>query len=89
MCWRDLNVFFLEKITRKKGVQKERNAFVLYNKNGRPDVTRKPAVTSAKNALCLRVSVFSTKVLIGDTIFTSPTGDGTAILPVHPSHAKV
>ena len=25
------------------------------------------------------VNVFSTKVLIGDTIFTSPTGDGTAI----------
>jgi len=28
-------------------------------------------------------------VLIGDTIFTSPTGDGTAILRGHPSHAKV
>ena len=27
----------------------------------------------------LSVNVFSTKVLIGDTIFTSPTGDGTAI----------
>ena len=26
------------------------------------------------------VHVFSTHVLIGDTIFTSPTGDGTAIL---------
>ena len=33
-----------------------------------------------KNALYLSVNVFSTKVLIGDTIFTSPTGDGTAIL---------
>ena len=32
---------------------------------------------------------FSTKVLIGDTILTSPTGDGTAILRGHPSHAKV
>ena len=31
---------------------------------------------------------FSTKVLIGDTIFTSPTGDGIAILRGHPSHAK-
>ena len=30
-----------------------------------------------------------TKVLIVDTIFTSPTGDGTAILRDHPSHAKV
>ena len=27
----------------------------------------------------LSVNVFSTKVLIGDIIFTSPTGDGTAI----------
>ena len=34
-------------------------------------------------------NVFSTKVLIGDTIFTSPNGDGTAILSGHPSHAKV
>ena len=42
-----------------------------------------------KNALYLSVNVFSTKVLIGDTIFTSPTGDGTAILRGHPSHAKV
>ena len=37
----------------------------------------------------LSVIVFSTKVLIGDTIFTSPNGDGTAILRGHPSHAKV
>ena len=42
-----------------------------------------------KNALYLSVNVFSTKVLIGDTIFTSPNGDGTAILRGHPSHAKV
>ena len=31
----------------------------------------------------------SVNVLIGDTIFTSPNGDGTAILRGHPSHAKV
>ena len=38
----------------------------------------------------LSVNVFITKVLmIVDTIFRSPTGDGTAILPGHPSHAKV
>ena len=37
----------------------------------------------------LSVNVFSTKVLIGDTIFTSPNGDVTAILRGHPSHAKV
>ena len=39
--------------------------------------------------LSLSVHAFSTKVLIGDTIFTSPTGDETAILRGHPSHAKV
>ena len=40
----------------------------------------------------LSVNVFSTKLLIGDTILTSPTGstgDGTAIWRGHPSHAKV
>ena len=42
-----------------------------------------------KNALYLNVHVFSTKVLIGDTIFTSPAGDGTAILRGHPNHAKM
>ena len=42
-----------------------------------------------KNALYLSVNVFSTKVLIGVTIFTSPTGGGTAIFRGHPSHAKV
>ena len=42
-----------------------------------------------KMALYLSVNVFSKKVLIGDTIFTSPTGDGTAIVLGHPSHAKV
>ena len=34
-------------------------------------------------------NVFSTKVLIRDTVLTSPTGDGTAILRGHPSLAKV
>ena len=41
-----------------------------------------------KNALYFSVKVFSTKVLIGDTIFKSPTGDRNAILRGHPSHAK-
>ena len=36
-----------------------------------------------KKDFCLSVNVFSTKVLIGDTIY------GTAILRGHPSHAKV
>ena len=42
-----------------------------------------------KNALYLNVNVFSTKVLIGTVYFTTPNGDGTAILRGHPSHAKV
>ena len=42
-----------------------------------------------KNALYLSVKVFSPKILIGDTIFKSPTGDGTAILRGYPSHAEV
>ena len=42
-----------------------------------------------KNALYLSVNVFSMEVLIGDTILTSPTGDGTAILLGHPSYAKI
>ena len=42
-----------------------------------------------KNALYLSVKVFSLKVLIWDTIFTSPTGDGTAIFCGRTSHVKV
>ena len=37
----------------------------------------------------MSVNVFSTKVLMGDTIFTPPTEDGAAILRGHPRHAKV
>ena len=37
----------------------------------------------------MSVNVFSTKVLIEDTIFMSPSGKGTAILRGHPSHVKV
>ena len=42
-----------------------------------------------KKALYLSVNAFCTKVLIGNTIFKSPSGDGTAILRGHPSQAKV
>ena len=37
----------------------------------------------------LSINVFSSKILIEDTIFKSPTGDGTAILCGHLSHVKV
>ena len=33
-----------------------------------------------KNALYLNVDVFCTKILIEGTVFSSPTGDGAAIL---------
>ena len=39
--------------------------------------------------VCRSVTVISTKVLIGYTSFTSPTGDVTAILSGHSSHGKV
>ena len=42
-----------------------------------------------KNALYLNVNVFSTNLLIKDTIFTSSTGEGTATLLNYPSHEKV
>ena len=42
-----------------------------------------------RKALYLSVHVLSAKVLIGDTIFTSHTGDGTALLRGHPSNPKV
>ena len=42
-----------------------------------------------KKKLYLRVSVFSIKVILGDTSFTSPTGDGTTILCCHLCHTKI
>ena len=42
-----------------------------------------------KKALYLSVKVFSMKVLIGETIFMSSTGDGIAILRGQWNHAKV
>ena len=42
-----------------------------------------------KNLLYLSFNVFRTLVLIEDTIFSSLTGDGNAILRGHPSYAKV
>ena len=37
------------------------------------------SVVSTIKALYLSVNIFSTKVLVEDIIFTSPTGDGIAI----------
>ena len=42
-----------------------------------------------KQSTYLSVNVFSTKVLIRDTIFMSPNGEGTTILRGHPSHVKL
>ena len=46
-------------------------------------------LATGKKALYLSVNVFGMKVLIEDAIFKSPTGDRTAILRGHLSHAKV
>ena len=51
--------------------------------------TRTESKMKIHNALYLRFIVVSTKVRIEDTIFTSPTGDGSAILRDHTSHTKV
>ena len=54
------------------------------------DVARRaPLWRNKKTAIHLSVNVFSTKVLIGDTVFTSTTVDRTVILRGHPSHAKL
>ena len=56
----------------------------------RLDSENRNTVLWKKNALYLSVHIFSTKALIGDTIFyVSPTGEGSAILRGHTSHAKV
>ena len=60
-----------------------------WSKTQEPRIDVNRDALSKKKAFYLSVNVFSTKVLIGDTIFTSPTWDGTAILRGHPSHAKV
>ena len=41
------------------------------------------------NLFALNVEVFCTKVLTEGTVFSSPTGDGAAILRGHPINAKV
>ena len=46
----------------------------------RPNIQNERPKVPTKNALNLSVSVFSTEVLIDDTIFTSTTQDGVAIL---------
>ena len=54
------------------------------------DVARRaPLWRNKKIAIYLSVSVFSIKVLIGDTVFTSTTVNGTVILRGHPGYAEV
>ena len=42
-----------------------------------------------RKALSSSVYVFCSKVLTEETIFTSPSGDGTAILRGHPSPQRI
>ena len=51
--------------------------------------SRKKKTNKQTKNTYLSVNVFSTKVLIGDTICTSPTEDRTTILRDHPSQARV
>ena len=94
-------IFYLE-ISQKngiiiivKGVQNEQIREKELRGKGRQDGRKLNIVVAnkreggEKGELYLRVNIFSTKALIGGTIFTSPTGDGTAILRGHPSHPKV
>ena len=54
------------------------------------DVARRaPLWRNKKIAIYLSVNVFSIKVLIGDTVFTSTTVNGTVILRGHPGYAEV
>ena len=46
-------------------------------------------IKMGKNALYLSANAFSSKVLIGDTIFMSPTGDGTDILHGYPRSSNL
>ena len=62
--------------------------------DGSTDSGGKKQGTKKKNNLKTRSlehkkAHYLTKVLIGDIIFTSPTGDGTIILRDFPNHAKV
>ena len=56
---------------------------------GNVQFTKKSVIYVQSYCIAKSVNVFSTKVLIEDTILTSPTGDGAAILRDHTSHAKV
>ena len=56
---------------------------------GNVQFTKKSVIYVQSYCIAKSVNVFSTKVLIGDAIFTSPNGDGTAISRGHLSNAKV
>ena len=58
-----------------------------YNNND--DTNNNNNNNNNNKVLYLSVNIFSTKVLNEDTIFTSPTWDGAAILRGRPSHARV
>ena len=71
--WRDTRA--LEKLIARGTEGRTRYLQLLHHSIQLNDIF----VKKKKTHFFLSVNVFSTKVLIGDTIFTSPTGDGTAI----------
>ena len=74
----------------ESGPAYERSSHMEVGLNSSKSLNKRKEERKRKYTLfeCL-FNVFSTKVIIRDTILTSPTGDGTAILRGHPRHAKV
>ena len=78
-----------EKVAKRK--KKERSVWHPPKKTkGVPIIATlvQPTVVE-RSKVRMSMSGFSERVLIDDIIFTSPTGDGIAILRVHPNHGKV
>ena len=87
-CWSLLRLKGLTLITLDQGAHKSK--YLLNSKTASNSCCINLGLTGPEGVqLHFNANVFTTKVLIVDTIFTSPTGDGTAILRGHPSHAKV
>ena len=61
--------------------------FILQGPVPERPISANPSLKKEKHFIW--VSMYFKKELIGDTVFTYPTGDGTAILCGHPSYAKV